>query len=134
MPSGQGKLRGDDCRPALISLLEDFEQVMPGAGVEGLEAEVVEDEQIGAAEGFDETRMTPIAAGERQVLAELWPAMIEDGAVVAAGLLADGAREPALADSARADEREIVVGVDPFAVRELLRAKGRRVQRAYYGM
>ena len=57
VPGGQGKLGGDDRRSAAVSLLEDFEQVMAGAGVEGFEAEVVEDEQIGAAEGFDEARI-----------------------------------------------------------------------------
>src|SRR6201995_5167479 len=77
MPGGQGKLRGDDRRSPAISLLEDFEQVVPGAGVERFEAEVIEDEQIGAAEGFDETRMTPIAAGERQGLAKFCPARVE---------------------------------------------------------
>ena len=59
MPGGQGKLRGDDRRSPAISLFEDFEQVVPGAGVERLEAEVVEDEQIGAAEGFDQAGMAP---------------------------------------------------------------------------
>jgi len=120
VPGGQGKLGGDDRRSAAVSLLEDFEQVMAGAGVEGFEAEVVEDEQIGAAKGFDEARMAPVAPGERQVLAELRPAMIEDGAIVAAGFLADGAGEPTLADARRADQGQIVVSVDPFALLELL--------------
>ena len=104
MPGGQGKLGGDDRRSAAVSLLEDFQQIVTGAGVEGFEAEVVENEQIGAAEGFDEARMTAIASGERQVLAELRPAMIEDGSIVAAGLLADGAGEPALADAGRGSD------------------------------
>jgi len=34
--------------------------------------------------------------------------------------LADGAGEPAVADAGRADKGEIVVGLDPFALRELL--------------
>src|SRR5580692_7563835 len=76
MPGRQGELRGDDRRPAAVSLLENFEQIVTGAGVEGFEAEVVENEQIGAAEGFDEARMAAVASGERHVLAELWPAMI----------------------------------------------------------
>ena len=105
MPGGQGELGGDDRRPTAVSLLENFEQIVTGAGVEGLEAEVVENEQIGAAEGFDEARMAPVASGERQVLAELRPAMIEDGAIVAAGFLADGASQPALADAGWADQR-----------------------------
>ena len=46
MPGGQRELGGDDRRPAAVSLLEDFEQIVTGAGVEGFEAEVVENEQI----------------------------------------------------------------------------------------
>jgi hypothetical protein len=81
---GQRELGGDDRRSAAITLFEDFEQIVTGAGVEWLKAEVVENEQIGAAEGFDQARMAPIASGKRQVLAELWPTMIEDGAIVTA--------------------------------------------------
>ena len=75
----------------------------------------------GAAEGFDEARMAAVASGERQVLAELRPAMIEDRPIVAAGFLADGAGEPAFADAGRTDQGEIVAGVNPFALRELLK-------------
>ena len=64
--------------------------------------------------------MTSIASGERQVLAELRPAMIENGSIVAAGLLADGAGQPALADAGWADQGQIVVGVDPFPLRKFL--------------
>ena len=120
VPGGQRELGGDDRRSAAISLLEDFEQVVTGAGVEGLEAEVVENEEIGAAEGFDRARMPSVASGERQVLAEFWPAMIEDGAIVAASFLADGASQPTFADAGWADQGQIVVGVDPVALRELL--------------
>ena len=115
VPGGQGELGGDDRRSAPVSLLEDFEQVVTSASIERFEAEVVEDEQIGAAEGFDEARMAPIASGERQILAEFRPAVIEDGAIVAAGFLADGASQPTLADAGGADHSQIVVGVYPFA-------------------
>ena len=64
--------------------------------------------------------MAAVATREREVFAELRPAMIDDGAIVAAGLLADGAGEPAFADAGRADEGQIVVGVDPLALGELL--------------
>ena len=64
--------------------------------------------------------MAAVASGERQVLAQLRPAMIEDGAIVATGFLADGAGQPAFADAGRTDQGEIVAGVDPFALGELL--------------
>ena len=107
-------------RPTAVSLLENFEQVMTGAGVEGLEAEIVENERVGSAEGLDEARMAPVTPSKRQLLAELRPAMIEDKPTVAAAFLADGASQPALADAGRPDQSEIAVGVDPFALRELL--------------
>ena len=67
MPGGQRELGGDDRRSAAVPLLEDFEQIVTGAGGEGLEAEVVKDEEIGAAEGFDQTRMAPVASGAIRV-------------------------------------------------------------------
>ena len=99
VPGGQGELGGDDRRSAPVSLLEDFEQVVTSASIERFEAEVVEDEQIGPAERLDEPRMAAVAAGKRQVLAELRPAVIENGAIIAAGLLADGAGQPTFADA-----------------------------------
>ena len=120
VPGGQRELRGDDRRPAAVTLFEDFEQVVTGAGVEGLETEVVEDKEIGAAEGSDQAGMAPVASGERHVAAEFRPAMIEDGAIFAAGFVADGAGQPALSDAGRADQDQIVVGVDPAALGEPL--------------
>ena len=38
MPGGQRELGGDDRRSAGVSLFEDFEQIMTGAGVEGFAA------------------------------------------------------------------------------------------------
>ena len=52
MPGRQGELGGDDGRPSAVSLLENFEQIVTGAGVEGFEAEVVENEQIGRGRGI----------------------------------------------------------------------------------
>ena len=52
VPGGQRELGGDDRRSAAVTLFEDFEEVVTGAGVEGLEAEVVANEEIGTAEGL----------------------------------------------------------------------------------
>jgi hypothetical protein len=50
MPTVDGKLRSDDRGAAAVSLLEDFEQIVTSGGVERLQAPIVEDEKIGAAE------------------------------------------------------------------------------------
>ena len=106
----QRELGGDDRRPAARSrVLEDFEQIVTGAGVEGFEAEVVENEQISAADGFDEARMAAVARVERQVLAELWPAMIEDGPIVATGFRPTLAQASQLLPTPDGRPRQIVV-------------------------
>jgi len=120
VPGCHGKLGSDDGRTTAVSLFEDFEEVVTGAGVERLQAKVVEDEEVGAAEGFQEARMTPVAVRQDEILTELGPTVIEHGTIVAACLLADSASEPTLADAARTDESKIIVGVDPLTVGEFL--------------
>src|SRR6202035_4423742 len=65
VPRRERELGSDDRRSAVVTLFEDFEQIVRGAGIEGFEAEVVENEEIGAAEGFDQARMASVASGER---------------------------------------------------------------------
>jgi len=91
-----------------------------GAGVEGLKAEVVKEEEIGAAEGFDQAWMAAVATAERQILAELRPAMVQDGSIVAASSVADGASQPTFPDAGWADQGQVVAGFDPVALGELL--------------
>jgi hypothetical protein len=78
---------------------------------------LLEDKETGRAEGLDETRMPAVASSERQILAELGPPMIEDGTVVAAGFLADGAGK-SVRRRRWANERETVMSVDPLANRK----------------
>jgi len=49
------ELAGDDGGAAVVAILEDLQQVVAGGGVERLEAPVVEDKQIDAAEGAQQT-------------------------------------------------------------------------------
>ena len=46
--------------------------------------------------------------------------LIEHGTVVPAGLVAQGASNPALADAGRADDEQVLMPVDPLAGNELL--------------
>jgi hypothetical protein len=49
---------------------------------------------------------------------------------LAAGLVAERRRQPALAHAGRADERQIVVGLDPFSLGELLEQRAVETTRA----
>ena len=93
---------------------------MSGAGVEGFEAEVVEDQEIGAPERAQDARMASVAARQGEVFAEFGPAVIEHRAVIAAGLVAERRSQPTFPDAGRPDEGQIVVRLDPLALDELL--------------
>ena len=73
-----------------------------------------------AAERAQEAGIAAVAAGEREIVEQPGDALIEDGAVVAAGLVAERAGEPALADAGRAADDQVLVRVDPVAGDELL--------------
>ncbi len=93
---------------------------MTGGGVERLQAPVIENEQIGAAQVVQKTRMASVATPQGEGLEEPGHALIEDRAVVATRLVAERRGQPTLADAGWADERQIVVGVDPFALCQFL--------------
>lgn len=62
--------------------------------------------------------MAAVAAGERQVVEQARDTLVEDGAIVAAGLVAERRSEPALADAGRTADQQVGVVVDPAALDE----------------
>ena len=99
VPAIDWKLGGDHRGAAAVSFFEDFQEIMPGGGIEGLEAPVIEDEQIGAAQIAQKTRMASVATRQGEGLEEPRHALIEDRAVVATRLVAERRGQPALANA-----------------------------------
>ena len=115
VPVLDGKLTGDDGGSAAVAIFEDLEQVVASLGVERVEPPIVENEELDAAQRAADAGISAIAAGERQLAEQFGDALIEDRAVVAAGLVAKRASKPTLADAGRTADDQIVVGVDPIA-------------------
>ena len=113
-------LAGDDGRSAAVAFFEDFEEVVAGGGIERLETPIVEDEQLHAAERPQDAGVATIAAGEREVGEELGDALIEDGAVVATGFVAERTGKPTFADAGRPAQDQVLMRIDPAAFGELL--------------
>ena len=63
--------------------------------------------------------MAAIAAGERQIIEQARDALVEDGAIVAAGFVAERRGDPALADAGRSADQQVGVVVDPAAFDKL---------------
>ena len=99
MPSSHRQLAGDDGRAATISLLKDFKQVMAGQGIERIETPIVQNQKLYTAKRALELGMPTIAPGERQTGKQLWNALVQDGAIITAGLVGECAGEPTFADA-----------------------------------
>jgi hypothetical protein len=90
-------LAGDDGRTALMAVIDDLEEIATLLAGERGEPPIVEDEEIDARERLEQSSIASVAAGEREGLEQSWKAMIEDGTIVAASLVAEGAGDPTLA-------------------------------------
>ena len=63
---------------------------MTSGGIEGVETPVIVDEQLHPAERPQETGIATIAAGEGEVGEQLGNALVENGAIVTTGFVAEG--------------------------------------------
>jgi hypothetical protein len=95
-------LAGDDGRAALMAVINHFEEIAALVAGERGESPVIEDEKIDARERLEETSISSVAAGERESFEQPGKAMIEDGTIIAAGLVAERASDPALASAGQA--------------------------------
>ena len=92
-----------------MPIVDDLQEVAPLLGGERGEAPVVEDQQLDARQALEEPCMAAVTACQRQRIEQPWHAMIEDGAIVAAGLVAERAGNPTFADAGRADDEQVLV-------------------------
>jgi hypothetical protein len=101
VPFVDRNLAGQDGRAAAVSFFEDLVEITAGATVERLEAPIIEDEKLDAVEAAHDAGIAAVAVGQRKIGEELGHALIEDRAVVAAGLVAEGTGKPTFADAGR---------------------------------
>src|SRR5262249_41061601 len=79
----------------------------------------IENEEIDARKSAQELRVSSVAASESESHEQSRHAVIEDGEVLAAGLVTERAGEPAFADAARAGDQQIAPFTDEVAGGEL---------------
>src|SRR5258708_811675 len=118
VPMLDGDLAGDDGRGATVAIIKDLQKVAPFGRIENRKAPVVEDQELNAAEGFEQAAIATVAPSEGEGLEQARDAMILDRTVVAAGLVAEGAGNPALAQPGCPRDEQVLVAVDPVAADE----------------
>src|SRR5271156_1024065 len=118
VPMFDGDLAGDDGRGATVAIIKDLQKVAPFGRIENRKAPVIEDQELNAADGFEQAAISAIAAGKGKRLKQARHAMVLDRTIVAAGFVAEGAGDPAFAEPGSPGGEQGLVAVDPVATGE----------------
>ena len=81
MPAIDRDLAGNQGGATAVAVLYDFQHVMTLLRPERLEPPIIEDKEFDAAEGAHQTRVSPVAAGEREIAEHPGDALIEHRAM-----------------------------------------------------
>ena len=68
VPMFDGDLAGDDGGGATVAIIEDLQQVAPFGRTENRKAPVVEDQELNAADGFEQAAIAAVAASQGKLV------------------------------------------------------------------
>ena len=112
-------LAGYDRAAASVPIVEDLQEVAALIGRRVGEPPVVKDQELDAREGLKQARVPTVTACKRERIEQPRQAVIEDGAIVAAGLVAECTGQPTFAEPGLADDDQVLMPRDPVAGSEL---------------
>ena len=112
VPLLQRQLAGDQDGGVVVSVLDDFHEIAPLIGVETVRAPIVEDQEVRLGEGPEQVGVASVGAAGFEFREHPGDALVEDGEVVAAGLLAERAGETGFADTAGSGDDQILFACD----------------------
>jgi len=101
-----------------MAVIKDLQEVAPFGRIEDRQTPIVEDEELNAADGFEQAAIAAIAPSEGERLEQARDAVILDRTIVAASLVAEGASNPTLAQAGWPCDEQVLVVVDPVAADE----------------
>jgi hypothetical protein len=116
MPVVDWQLAGDDGGGAPMAIVDDLQQVATLLGVERRQPPVVEDEDLNASQALEHACIASITTGEAKPFQHSWYPLIEHGAIVATGSLAEGTGNPGLADAGGAGDQQILLAFYPLSL------------------
>ena len=111
-PLGEGAVAGDDERALLVALVDDLVEVLGSGRVQGLEPEVVEDEQVGADVGGQAALVGAVGAAAVEVRQHPRGRDEQDVEATTAGLVTERLGEVALADAGGSLDEDRLVALD----------------------
>jgi hypothetical protein len=115
MPVLDGELSNNDGGTAVVAIFEDLEEICTLLMGQSSETPVIDDDEVGLREGGEESWVATIALGDGQLFEESWESEVQDGEVLSASLLTEGAREVGFTSAGGAGEDDVVMCLDPMA-------------------
>src|SRR5258708_13550475 len=113
-----GDVAGGGGGGATVAVVKDLRKVALFGGIENRKAPVIEDQELNPAEGFEQAAIAAVAASQGERLEQARDAVILDRTIVAAGLVAEGAGNPTLAQAGCSGDEQVLVAVDPVTAGE----------------
>ena len=101
VPAVHGNLAGDDDGALVVAIPDDFEEIARLVGIERLRPPVVQDQQLYAGERAQKSGVTGRAVDDGEIGEETGNADVENGDVLPARLVPEGAGEPTFSDAGR---------------------------------
>ena len=117
VPLGDRQLGGDD-RRSHRAVVDHLEQVGRLVARERTQQCVIEDEHVKSRERGHETRETPVAAREREIVKQSWRAHVERAVSAPDGVVGERAGEERLAHPGRPGHEHVAMGAHPVALGE----------------
>jgi hypothetical protein len=118
VPVVRGDLARDEGGTAVVPVIEDFEEIAPAEVVEGSEAKVIEDEELGTGQALQEPGMGAVAPGEGELGEEAGETVVPCGQAVTTGLVAEGAGQVGLPGAGGSHDQDTLALADPVATAE----------------
>ena len=87
VPFVDRQLAGDDDRATAMTLFQELQKVVPGAGVKLFKAPIVEDQKLDATQSAHHPRIAPVTARESKFSEEFRHTLIEYGVIFAGGFM-----------------------------------------------
>ena len=93
VPVVNGHLAGEQGSTSTVAIIEDLQKIMACQVVEGGEAPVVEEEEMGSCEALQEPNSGSIAPGEPQFIQQPRESVVADAEPMTASLMPEGTGE-----------------------------------------
>jgi hypothetical protein len=119
VPAIDRELAGDQQGSPVVAIVDDLEQIAALLGIERFRPPIVDNQQAGAFERVHQPREPTFAARLGEIGEQAGGALVEHRKALAAGLVAESASQPRLANTGRADQRQMMMVADPLAGRKL---------------